>query len=128
MLIIDGDDGQAPLVPDVAGQGLKVGDDQIDLRVVNEGIQPRKTFDSLRNRNQIFGDGAFVTDAIVDVSEADTVDLGDVKFFFQILQSAIERGYMDAMSLRNEMSQHLFGASRVARAFAVYAVENVGHG
>ena len=120
--------GQTPLVSDVAGEWLEVGDDQIDLRVIDKVVQPGKAPGGLRNGDQILRDGALVADAIVDVGETESVDLGDVEIILQILQAAVERGDMDAVSLGDEMRQNFFGAGGVACAFAVYSVEDVGHG
>ena len=88
--------GKAMLVSDVAGQRLEVGDDQVDLPFVDEIVQPGQAPGGLRNRDQILRDGAFVADAIVDVGEAEAVNLGDVELGLQILQAAIERRDVDA--------------------------------
>ncbi len=44
MLVIDGDDGQPLLVPDVASERLEVGDHQIDLPSVDEVLETARLF------------------------------------------------------------------------------------
>ena len=65
---------------DVTGERLEVGDDEIDLRVIDECIQLVEALCGLRNGDEILRDGALVTHAIVDVGETESVDLGDVEF------------------------------------------------
>ena len=120
--------GRRFLCPDVAGERLEVGDDQVDLPFVDEVLQAGETAGGLRDRDQILRDGALVADAVVEVGEAEAVDLGDLEIRLQILQAAVEGGDVDGVSLGDEMREHFAGASGVARAFAVDSVENVGHG
>ena len=127
MLVVDGDDRETLLVSNVAGERLEVGDDQVGLPFVDQVLQEREAPGGLRDCDQILGNGALVADAVVDVGEAEAVDLGDVEVRLQILQAAIERRDVDGVSLGDEMREHFFGAGGVARAFAVDSIEDVRH-
>ena len=81
----------------------------------------------LWDRDQVLRDGALVAHSIVDVGEAESVDLGDVKVGLQILQAAIERGHVDRVSLGDEVGEDFFRAGGVTCAFSVDAVEDVWH-
>jgi hypothetical protein len=87
-----------------------------------------KAFGCFRNSNEVFGDRAFVADSVVDVGEAESVDLGDVEITFEILEAAIEGRYMQRVSLGDKVGQDFLGAGGVAGAFSVDSVEDVGQG
>ena len=86
-----------------------------------------KAFRGLRDGDQVFGDGALVAYAIVDVGEVEAVNLGDVEMRLQVLEASIKRSYVDGVSLGDKMREHFFGASGVSRAFAVDSIENGRH-
>ena len=90
MLVINGDDGQTAPVADVAGEWFEVGNHQIDLGVIDEAVQARKTAGGLRDCDQVLSDGALIADSIVHVGEAEAVDLGDFKFVLQVLHASVE--------------------------------------
>src|SRR4051794_20756216 len=71
MLVVDGDDRKMTLVADVTGQWLEVGDDQVDFRAINHSVEAGQTFSGLRDGDEIFSDGALVTDPVVDIGEAE---------------------------------------------------------
>ena len=111
MLVIDGNDWQAAIMGDVAGQGFEIRNDSIDVGIVDEPVQARKALRGLRHSNQILRNGPFIAHSIVDIREAEAIDLGDFEFVFQILQATIERRDVDAMSLRYKMAKNLVRAS-----------------
>ncbi len=112
---------------DVAGERLEVGDDQIRLPFVDQVLQMGQAPGGLRDCDQVLRDGALVAHTIVDVSEVEAVNLGDVEVRLQILQAAIKGSHVNGVSLGDEMREHFFGAGRVARAFAVDSIKNVSH-
>src|SRR5580704_1457376 len=81
-----------------------------------------QAFRGLRDGDQVFGDGALVAYAIVDIGEVEAVNLGDVEMRLQVLEASIKRSYVDGVSLGDKMREHFFGASGVSRAFAVDAI------
>ena len=127
MLVVDGNHRKMALVSNVAGERLEVGDDEIDLGVVNEGVELVQALPRMRNGCEILGDRPFVTDTVVDVGEAESVDLGDVELILEILEAAVEGGYVDFMAVGGEVGEDFLGAGGVAGAFTVDSVEDVGH-
>src|SRR5579859_30165 len=79
MLVVDGDDRKAAPMPQMAGQRLEVGDDQIGVPFIDEVVETGEALGGLRHSDQIPGDGALVADAVVHVGEAESVDLGDIE-------------------------------------------------
>ena len=116
-----------PLMTDVTGERLEIGDDEIDLLFLDQRVEPRKALRRVRYGQQILRNGALVTDAIVDVSEMKPVDLGDVETVFQILQSAIKRSDVNNVALADQMCEDFLGPGGVAGAFSVDSIEDVGH-
>ena len=127
MLVVDGDDGQPLLVSHMAGQGLKVSDDEVDLPLVDEAFETREAASRLGHGDEILRDRSLVANAIVHVSESEAVDFGNVEVLAQVLKAAVEGGPVHCVTLRNEMREHLFGAGRVPRTLAVHSIKNVGH-
>jgi dihydroxyacid dehydratase/phosphogluconate dehydratase len=81
----------------------------------------------VRDCDQIFGNRALVADSVVDVSEVESVDLGDIKFVFEVLEATIEGRDVHGVALGDEVSKDFLSASGVSGAFAVDTVEDVGH-
>jgi len=128
VLVIDGNDGEALLVSDVAGERLEVGDDQVDLPLLNELLEAGPAFRCLRNRYEVLSDGALVAHAVIHIGEAEAVNLGDIEVFFQILQAPVKGGNVDPVPLGDKMGDDFLGAGRVSRTLAVYSIKDVGHG
>jgi hypothetical protein len=112
----------------VTGEWLEIGDDEVGLRFVDKIFQATETSCGLGDCGQIPGDGALVAHTIVKVGEAETINLGDVKFGLQILQAAIERCDMDDVTSRYEMREDFLRPGGMTRTVAVYAVQDVGLG
>src|SRR5260370_28573165 len=111
----------------VARRGLKIGDDELGLPLIHEVPQAGHTLRRPGSGNQILGQCATVANTVVHVSEAETEDLHDVAARAQVAQAAIEGNHADAVTAVLKMGNHLFGAGRVTRTFAVDAVKNVSH-
>jgi hypothetical protein len=55
------------------------------------------------------------------------VDLSDVEIIFQVLQAAIKRNDVNIVALADQMGEDFLGAGRVAGAFSVDSIKDVGH-
>jgi len=111
----------------VTGERFKIGNDQFNLPLFNPFGQLRDALCSLSHRKQVPGQRASVSDLIVHIRQSQTVDFCYVKLFLQIAQPAIERSDVDGVSFGDQVRDNFLGPGRVAGAFAIDAVKNVGH-
>jgi hypothetical protein len=128
MLVVNRNDWQSLLVPDMTGQRLEVSDDQIDLPLVDDFFEPDKTSGRLWDGDEIFGDRPFIAYPIVHIGKTETVNFGNVKLWAEIAQTTIEGRDMNSVSLRGEVRKHFPRPGRVPCAFAVDSIEDIGHG
>src|SRR5882672_3843803 len=127
MLIVDRDHRQTHSVSHVTTEGLKVGNDEIDLPVRDQLLKLLHALCRLPHRHQILGDGAFVAHSIVYIRKTKAENFRDVEFA-EIAQSTVEGCNVQSMPLLAQVSEHFLRARRVSGTFAIHSIENVGHG
>ena len=111
----------------VAGERFKIGNDQLNFPLFRSFGQERNALRPLPHRKQVLGQRAPVPEVIVYVRQSQSVNFRDIKLFLQIAQPAIEGSYVNAVSLGDQVRDDFLGPGRVAGAFAVDAIKNVGH-
>src|SRR5690242_1778429 len=99
VLVVDGDDRQAPAAREETRERLEVGAHQVNLPIARQTREPRKAGARLWGRQQVLDHRAAVAHAIVHVGKAQSEDLGDGKVAAEIHQPAVEGHNMDVVTL-----------------------------
>src|SRR5581483_3439867 len=127
VLIIDRDYGKAFVMTYVVAERLEIGDNQVNLPMPCEPPQFPQTSGCARHGQHVPENSLAIAHLVLHVGEAQAVDLGDFESGAQVAQAAVEGGDMNRVAAMEKMSNDFFGARGMARAFAVHAVEDVGH-
>src|SRR5579871_815591 len=126
VLIVDRDNGQAASASGVARERLKIRDYKLGLPLVHSFRELCQAAGGAGSGNQVFGERLPVADAVVHVRQVKPENLRYVEVAAQVLQPAIKRGNTHGMPFLLKVRDDFFRSRRVARSFAIHAIQNIG--